>query len=119
MKIIETNYIEGHTNFLKKHPNPLWKNNEFFKTLSFKQNEDINPIKASHKGIKLEHLALAKVELKQLQLDRLIESTKSEWACEAFYVNKRAKQAKGKLRLAINYKPSNHFLVDDKFPLFT
>ncbi|GJU95021.1 putative reverse transcriptase domain, viral movement protein [Tanacetum coccineum] len=39
------------------------------------------------------------------------------WACEAFYVNKRSEQVRGKLRLVINYQPLNHFLADDKFPL--
>lgn len=47
----------------------------------------------------------------------LIEPTRSEWICEAFYVNKRLEQARGKLRLVINYKPLNSFLADDKFPL--
>ncbi|KAL4582307.1 hypothetical protein LXL04_006854 [Taraxacum kok-saghyz] len=47
----------------------------------------------------------------------VIESTTSPWACEAFYVNKRNEQTRGKLRLVINYQPSNHFLADDKFPL--
>ncbi|PKI48173.1 hypothetical protein CRG98_031438 [Punica granatum] len=38
-------------------------------------------------------------------------------ACEAFYVNKRSEQIRGKLRLVINYQSLNHFLQDDKFPL--
>ncbi|GJS28649.1 putative reverse transcriptase domain, viral movement protein [Tanacetum coccineum] len=47
----------------------------------------------------------------------IIEPTTSPWACEAFYVNKRSEQVRGKLRLVINYQPLNHFLADDKFPL--
>ena len=85
--------------------------------LPFKKNEDVNPTKASHKGMNLEHLALATQELSTLLSEGLIEPTTSPWACEAFYVNKHAEQIQGKLRLVINYQDLNHFLVDDKFPL--
>ena len=34
-----------------------------------------------------------------------------------FYVNKHAKQIRGKLRLVINYQDLNNFLANDKFPL--
>mgnify|MGYP004479530817 FL=1 len=64
-----------------------------------------------------DHLKLAIEECAQLQSQGLIEPTTSSWACEAFYVNKRAEQTRGKLRLVINYKPLNKFLADDKFPL--
>ena len=50
-----------------------------------------------------EHLALATQELSTLLAEGLIEPTTSPWACEAFYVNKHAKQVRGKLRLVINY----------------
>jgi hypothetical protein len=64
-----------------------------------------------------EHYQLALQELQQLQSEGLIEPTTSQWACEAFYVNKRTEQIRGKLRLVINYQPLNHFLQDNKFPL--
>lgn len=64
------------------------------------------------------HYSLAVQELLQLEQERLIKPTSSQWACEAFYVNERAKQTKGKLRLVINYQPLNHFLADDKFSIF-
>nr|GFA88050.1 putative reverse transcriptase domain, viral movement protein [Tanacetum cinerariifolium] len=60
---------------------------------------------------------LAKEECAQLVSQGIIEHTTSPWACEAFYVNKRSEQVRGKLRLVINYQPLNHFLADDKFPL--
>ncbi|KAL2543131.1 Uncharacterized protein Adt_04109 [Abeliophyllum distichum] len=41
---------EFHTDFLTKCTNPLWKNPEFFVSLPFKLNEDVNPTKASHTG---------------------------------------------------------------------
>ncbi|KAG8472716.1 hypothetical protein CXB51_034748 [Gossypium anomalum] len=97
--------------------NPLWKNPEFFINLPFKKNEDINPTKASHTGMNPEHLLLAQQECKELQQQDLIEPSDSQWACEAFYVNKRAEQIRGKPRLVINYQPLNHFLQDNKFPL--
>ncbi|GJZ17714.1 putative reverse transcriptase domain, viral movement protein [Tanacetum coccineum] len=64
-----------------------------------------------------DHYQLAKEECEQLVSQGIIEPTTSPWACEAFYVNKRSEQVRGKLRLVINYQPLNHFLADDKFPL--
>ncbi|KAL2499235.1 Reverse transcriptase domain-containing protein [Abeliophyllum distichum] len=108
---------ESHTDFLTKCTSPLLKNPEFFVSLPFKLNEDANPTKASHTGMSPEHLQLATTELGQLQAEGLIEPTNSQWACQAFYVDKRAEQVRGKMRLVIDYKPLNHFLADDKFPL--
>jgi hypothetical protein len=82
----------------------------FFIKLPFKLNEDINPTKASHSGINPEHKTLAQDECAQLQAQGLIEPTDSQWSCEAFYVNKRSEQKRGKLRLVINYQPLNNFL---------
>lgn len=42
------------------------------------------------------HLIQAQVELSQLQKEGRIEPIQSLWACEAFYVNKHAEQARGK-----------------------
>ncbi|KAK9186437.1 hypothetical protein WN944_020772 [Citrus x changshan-huyou] len=78
---------ENHSQF--HHPSPLWKNEQFFIHLPFKLNEDINPTKASHPN----------------------------WACQAFYVEKRYELVRGKKRLVIDYQPLNSFLKDDKFPL--
>ncbi|KAK9010365.1 hypothetical protein V6N11_036876 [Hibiscus sabdariffa] len=64
-----------------------------------------------------EHQKLAEAECNDLLQQGLIEPSDSQWACEAFYVNKRSEQARGKLRLVINYQPLNHFLLDDKLPL--
>ncbi|GJY92739.1 putative reverse transcriptase domain, viral movement protein [Tanacetum coccineum] len=77
----------------------------------------VNPTKASHPGMNPDHYQLAKEECEQLVSQGIIEPTTSPWACEAFYVNKRSEQVRGKLRLVINYQPLNHFLADDKFPL--
>ncbi|KAL4281917.1 hypothetical protein GQ457_03G000800 [Hibiscus cannabinus] len=108
---------ESHEDFLSKCDHPLWKNPEFYVKLPFKKNEDINPTKASHTGMNPEHQRLAEAECNELIQQGLIEPSNSQWACEAFYVNKRSEQARGKLRLVINYQPLNHFLLDDKFPL--
>ncbi|KAK8589939.1 hypothetical protein V6N12_024328 [Hibiscus sabdariffa] len=108
---------ESHEDFLSKCDHPLWNNPEFYVKLPFKKNEDVNPTKASHTGMNLEHQKLAEAECNELLQQGLIEPSDSQWACEAFYVNKRSEQARGKLRLVINYQPLNHFLQDDKFPL--
>ena len=108
---------DSHFDFLKKWPNPLWKNPDFFVRLPFKKNEDINPTRATHTGMKPEELELAHKEWQQLLSEGLIEETVSQLACQAFYVNKRSEQQRGKKRLVINYQPLNHFLQDDKFPL--
>ncbi|GJZ14293.1 putative zinc finger, CCHC-type containing protein [Tanacetum coccineum] len=116
-RLIQTCCASSHTEFLTKHPSPLWLNPSFFVSLPFKQNEDVNPTKASHPGMNPDHYQLAKEECEQLVSQGIIEPTTSPWACEAFYVNKRSEQVRGKLRLVINYQPLNHFLADDKFPL--
>ncbi|KAH9668401.1 hypothetical protein KPL70_021402 [Citrus sinensis] len=62
-------------------------------------------------------LLLAKQECSQLLQQGLIESTDSDWACQAFYVEKWSELVCGKKRLVIDYQPLNSFLKDDKFPL--
>ncbi|KAG8477864.1 hypothetical protein CXB51_027506 [Gossypium anomalum] len=109
--------VESHSEFLNKCPNPLWKNLDFFIHLTFKKNEDINPTKASHQGMNPDHQILAEKECRELQQQDLIKPSDSQWACEAFYVNKKSEQIRGNLRLVINYQLLNHFLQDDKFPL--
>ncbi|RDX86622.1 hypothetical protein CR513_32028, partial [Mucuna pruriens] len=106
---------DSHESF--PHPNPLWKNEDFFIRLPFKLNEDINPTKATHPGMSPSHLLLAKQECLELLKQGLIEPTQSNWACQAFYVEKRSERLRGKKRLVIDYKPLNHFLQDDKFPI--
>ncbi|GJV52728.1 putative reverse transcriptase domain, viral movement protein [Tanacetum coccineum] len=98
-RLIQTCCASSHTEFLTKHPSPLWLNPSFFVSLPFKQNEDVNPTKASHPGMNPDHYQLAKEECEQLVSQGIIEPTTSPWACEAFYVNKRSEQVRGKLRL--------------------
>ncbi|GJS01532.1 hypothetical protein Tco_0318040 [Tanacetum coccineum] len=82
----------------------LWLNPSFFVSLPFKQNEDVNPTKASHPGMNPDHYQLAKEECEQLVSQGIIEPTTSPWACEAFYVNKRSEQVRGKLRLVLELR---------------
>ena len=107
----------SHAEFQSKHSSPLWTRSEFFIRLPFKDNIHVTPMKASHQGMNPEHMTLANSELEGLLAQSLIEPTNSPWACEAFYVNKRSEQVRGKMRLVINYQPLNKFLQDDKFPL--
>ncbi|KAH9671210.1 hypothetical protein KPL70_017273 [Citrus sinensis] len=99
------------------HPHPLWKNPAHFVKLPFKLNEDLNPTKATHPGMPPSELQLAQTKCAELLAQGLIEPTTSPWACQAFYVNKRAETLRGKKRLVIDYQPLNQFLQDDKFPL--
>ena len=62
-------------------------------------------------------LKLAQEECFQLLKQGLIEPTSSEWACQAFYVEKRSEIVREKKRLVIDYQPLKYFLRDDKFPL--
>ncbi|KAH9780730.1 hypothetical protein KPL71_008191 [Citrus sinensis] len=106
---------ESHSEFT--HRNPLWKNKSFFIKLPFKLNEDINPTKATHPGMSPSDLLLAQQECSQLLAQGLIEPTSSQWACQAFYVEKHSEIVRGKKHLVIDYQPLNMFLQDDKFPL--
>ncbi|KAH9698107.1 hypothetical protein KPL71_023885 [Citrus sinensis] len=77
------------------HPHPLWKNPAHFVKLPFKLNEDLNPTKATHPGMPPSELQLAQTECAELLAQGLIEPTTSPWACQAFYVNKRAETLRG------------------------
>ncbi|KAH9686193.1 hypothetical protein KPL70_014278 [Citrus sinensis] len=87
---------ENHSQFT--HPSPLWKNDQFFIHLPFKLNEDVNTTKATHPGMPPSDLTLAKQECTQLLRQGLIEPTTSDWACRAFYVEKRSELVRGKKR---------------------
>ena len=92
---------ERHSQF--SHPSPLWKNEDFFIKLPFKLNEDINPTKATHHGMTLSDLKLAQQECSQLFQQGLIEPTNSDWACQAFYVEKQSEIVRVKKFLVIDY----------------
>ncbi|KAH9744240.1 hypothetical protein KPL70_003613 [Citrus sinensis] len=102
---------ESHSEFT--HPTPLWKNPSFFIKLPFKLNEDINPTKATHPGMSSSDLLLAQKECSQLLAQGLIEPTNSQWACQAFYVEKHSEIIRGKKRLVIDYQPLHMFLDVD------
>ncbi|WVY95102.1 hypothetical protein V8G54_034190 [Vigna mungo] len=85
------------------HPRPLWKNPNFFVKLPFKLNEDVNPTKATHLGMTPLDLQLARQECQELLTQGLIEPTHSNWACQAFYVEKRSERVRGKKSLADQY----------------
>ena len=106
---------QSHADF--HHPNPLWKNPQFFVQLPFKLNEDVNPTKNTHLGMSPSDLVLAQQECSQLLAQGLIEPTSSQWACQTFCVEKPSKIVRGKKWLVIDYQPLNMFLQDEKFPL--
>ncbi|ESQ44802.1 hypothetical protein EUTSA_v10003417mg, partial [Eutrema salsugineum] len=90
---------DSHTDFLQKCDKSLWLNSEFFVSLPFKENVHTTPTKASHAGMPPTLLTQANEECDQLVKQGVVSSTNSPWACKAFYVNNRAEQARGKLRL--------------------
>ena len=79
--------------------------------------EDINPTKASHLGMSLLDLLFAKQECSQLLQQVLIEPTDSDWACQAFYVEKRSELVRGKKRLVLITSHLILFLKMITFPL--
>ena len=107
--------ISSHDFF--EYPQLLWKNEEFFVGPPFKLNEDINSTKVIHPKMSPSNRVAAFEEFQKLLKQELIEPTKSDWTCRAFYVNKRSEQVRGKKRLVIDYCLLNQFLKDDKFPL--
>lgn len=66
-QIIDESCALSHSNFFQKCSKPLWTRPEFFVTLPFKKSEDVNPTKASHKGLNPDLLKQAKMQLQQLQ----------------------------------------------------
>lgn len=56
-------------------------------------------------------------EIKELLQRKLIESSKSPWACPTFYVNKHSEQKRGKPRMVINYRALNEAPLPIRFPL--
>ncbi|CDP22087.1 unnamed protein product, partial [Coffea canephora] len=95
-QIVQESCSINHQDFLKKCNHPLWENPDFYIRLLFKKNEDINPTKASHSGMNPEDTKLAEQECQELLKFGLIEISHSQWACQAFYVNKRSEQVRGK-----------------------
>jgi hypothetical protein len=56
-------------------------------------------------------------EITELLERKLIEISRSPWACPAFYVNKHSEQKRGKPRMVINYRALNDALLPIRFPL--
>ncbi|WVZ22192.1 hypothetical protein V8G54_000736 [Vigna mungo] len=98
------------------HPKALWKNLDFFVKLPFKLNKDVNPTKATHPGMTPFDLQLARQDCQELLRQGLIEITHLNWACQAFYVEKRSKRVRGKKRLVIDYKPLIFKMINFLFP---
>jgi hypothetical protein len=61
-------------------------------------------------------LEYCKKEIAELLQRKLIENSRSPWACPAFYVNKHSEQKRGKPRMVINYRALNEALLPIKIP---
>ena len=97
---------ESHADF--HYPNPLWKIPQFFVQLPFKLNEDVNPTKATHRGMNPSDLVLVQQECSQLLAEGLIEPTSSQWAYQAFYVEKHSEIVRGKKMISHKLSASKH-----------
>ena len=95
--------LESHIDF--SYSNPLWKNTQFFIKLPFKLNEDVNPTKATHPRMSPTELKLAQQECSDLLQQGLIEPTKLDWACQAFYVEKQFKIIRKRRDLSLITNP--------------
>lgn len=112
--------IDLRSKFLEcfsEDPNAFWHVHKNEVELPLKN--DFNGKLRRSKAIPMnqEQLILCKKEIKELLQKGMIRKSKSPIACFAFYVNKHAEVARGKLRLVVNYKPLNNFLDYDAYPL--
>ena len=76
--------VDSQTQFLGKCSFVLWKNPKFFISLPFKQNEDINPIRATHLGMTPVDSKLVIEECTQLESQGLIEPYKIRMGIPSF-----------------------------------
>jgi hypothetical protein len=85
--------------------------------MPYKEDYLPKPQKASANHMSPTELEYCKAEITELLQRKLIESSRSPWACPAFYVNKHSEQKRGKPRMVINYKALNEALLPIRYPL--
>jgi len=99
------------------YPNAFWTREQYFVNFPYKENYNPRPQKASANHMSPTELEYCKAEIQDLLNRKLIESSRSPWACPAFYVNKHSEQKRGKPRMVINYKALNAALLPLRYPL--
>lgn len=99
------------------YPDAFWTREQYFVNLPYKEDYIPRPQKASANHMSPTELEYCKKEIQELLQRKLIENSRSPWACPAFYVNKHSEQKRGKPRMVINYKALNDALLPLRFPL--
>jgi hypothetical protein len=85
--------------------------------LPYKEDYTPKPQRASANHISPTKCEYCQKEILELLERKLIETSRSPWACTAFYVNKHNEQKRGKPRMVINYRALNEALLPIRFPL--
>lgn len=99
------------------HPNSFWTREQYFVSLSYREYYVAKPQKASANHMSLREIEYCQQEIKELLERKLIEPSRSPWACPTFYVNKHSEHKRGKPRMVINYRALNETLLPIRFPL--
>jgi len=98
-----------------EHPNAFWTREQYFVSLPYKEDYIAKPQKASANHMSSTESEYCQKEISELLDRKLIETSRSPWACPAFYVNKHSKQKWGKPRMIINYRALNEALLPIRF----
>jgi hypothetical protein len=99
------------------YPNAFWTREKYFVSLPYKEDYIPKPQKASANHMSPTECEYCQKEISELLERKLIEISRSPWACPAFYVNKHSEQKRGKPRMVINYRALNDALLPIRFPL--
>jgi hypothetical protein len=90
---------------------------KYFVDLPYYEGYQDKPHKTSANHMSPSELEYCKQEIQELLNKKLIEPSRSPWACPSFYVNKHYEQKRGKPRMVINYKSMNKALLPIRYPL--
>jgi len=75
-----------------EHPNAFWTREQYFVSLPYKEDYIAKPQKASANHMSPTEVEYCQKEISELLDRKLIETSRSPWACPSFYVNKHSEQ---------------------------
>jgi hypothetical protein len=99
------------------YPDAFWMREKYFVDLPYCEGYQDKPQKAFSNHMSPSELEYYKQEIQELIRRKLIEPSRSPWACPAFYVNKHSEQKHGKPIMVINYRALNKALLPIRYPL--
>jgi hypothetical protein len=99
------------------YPDAFWTREQYFVSFPYKEGYAAKPQKASANHMSPTEAEYCQNEIKELLQRKLIEPSRSPWACPTFYVNKHSEKKRGKPRMVINYRALNQALLPIRFPL--